>query len=69
VLEVELDLEAASTMVYALGLRRCRGGSGGFPLLQCGGDRTRSPAVSAHDKLRFPCYLYALCSRGPLPRI
>jgi hypothetical protein len=43
-LEVELDLEAAPATVYALGLRRCRGG-------------TRSQAVRAHDELRFPCYL------------
>jgi hypothetical protein len=56
-LEVELDLEAAPATVYALGLRRCRGGSGGFPLLQCGRDRTHSQAVRAHDELRFPCYL------------
>jgi hypothetical protein len=41
-LEVKLDLEAASTTVYTLGLRRCRGDSGGFPLLQCSGDQTRS---------------------------
>jgi hypothetical protein len=34
-LEVELNLEAAPTTVYALSLRQCRGGSGGFPRLQC----------------------------------
>jgi hypothetical protein len=56
-LEVELDLEAAPATVYALGLRWCRGGSGGFPLLQCSGDRTRSQAVVAYGELRFPCYL------------
>jgi hypothetical protein len=44
-------------MVYALGLRRCRGESGGFPLLQCGGDQTRSHAVRAHGELQFLCYL------------
>jgi hypothetical protein len=33
-LEVIVDLEAAPATVYNLGLRRRRGGSGGFPLLQ-----------------------------------
>jgi hypothetical protein len=56
-LEVKLDLETVPTMVYTLGLRRCRGGSGGFPLLQCSGDRTRSQTVRAHDELQFPYYL------------
>jgi hypothetical protein len=56
-LEVKLDLEAVPATVYALGLRRCRGGSGGFPLLQCSGDRTRSQAVVAHGELQFLCYL------------
>jgi hypothetical protein len=56
-LEVIVDLKAAPTTVYDIGLRRRRGGSGGFPLLQCHRDRTRSHVVSAHNELRFPCYL------------
>jgi hypothetical protein len=52
-LEVVVNLEVAPVTVYCLGLRRRRGGSGGFPLLQCHGDRTRSHVITLSSELRF----------------